>query len=421
MLGSMKDLRGTKALIHDALDETTRLIEASHESVARNVMRVSDLVAPPMAQETLTTANEVRKQATAGFFGILRAANQLVRTLSDAGISMIPERPAPQAVPLRSDTEAWTIVGDAVVGAINGIVGDHLHARGNELDMKMRLRFMDAYLPETSSGMASALAKGITHPKLAVFVHGSCATEWAFSFNAEKWYGDAGASLGAMLERDEGFTPIYVRYNSGRHLKENGTDLARLLKELVAAWPVPIDDLTLVGHSMGGLVVRNACHLAELSGDAWVRQVKRVVCLGSPHQGAPLAKFGHVAGSVLGSIDHPATVIGARLVDGLSAGIRDLRYGLSPGVDAEGETTLDAPPLNPSIEWYFIAATAHSNANHFVSNAFGDMMVRPRSAEGPKQSGTARVHTVRIAGLKHHELSNHPAVYERLQEICSTT
>ncbi len=61
-------------------------------------------------------------------------------------------------------------------------------------------------------------------------------------------------------------TPVYLRYNTGLPVGRNGADLAWLLDDLVAAWPVPVRSIALVGHSMGGLVVRAAFHAAAHRG-----------------------------------------------------------------------------------------------------------------------------------------------------------
>ena len=48
-------------------------------------------------------------------------------------------------------------------------------------------------------------------------------TEFAWGFGG-------GETYGARLARDLGVTPVYVRYNTGRHISENGRSLAELLE-----------------------------------------------------------------------------------------------------------------------------------------------------------------------------------------------
>ncbi|MEV6449020.1 hypothetical protein [Amycolatopsis sp. NPDC051716] len=67
-----------------------------------------------------------------------------------------------------------------------------------------------------------------------VFLHGLVETERSW-FRGSTSAGD----FGARLATDLGASPVYVRYNSVRHVSDNGDDLVALLSRLVAAWPSP--------------------------------------------------------------------------------------------------------------------------------------------------------------------------------------
>ena len=118
---------------------------------------------------------------------------------------------------------------------------------------------------------------------------------------------------------------MYVRYNSGRHISENGRSLSELMEELVAAWPVEVERIALVGHSMGGLVARSACCHAAEDGADWARLVRHSVSLGTPHMGAPLEQAVHVLSAGLAAL--PETRPFANFLRRRSGGIRDLRQG----------------------------------------------------------------------------------------------
>ncbi len=132
-------------------------------------------------------------------------------------------------------------------------------------------------------------------PRVVVFVHGLCETD-------DAWKGIPArptprhVPYGHRMEIELGYTPVYLRYNTGRHISENGRDLALLLEDLVRAWPVPIHEITLVGHSMGGLVARSACHYGADS--ACVAKVRHVFTLGTPHRGAPLEQAANAASAL---------------------------------------------------------------------------------------------------------------------------
>jgi len=154
---------------------------------------------------------------------------------------------------------------------------------------------------------------------VVVLVHGMMSTEAIWSYPASP-----ADDYGALMAHDFGFTPLYVRYNSGASIVDNGAQLARLLQSMVEGYPVPIEELVLLGYSMGGLLVRRACRVAELENLAWLELVKRAFYVGTPHLGAPAERMGRVVSAVLRAIDDPYTRLISELGDLRSQGIRDL-------------------------------------------------------------------------------------------------
>jgi len=74
------------------------------------------------------------------------------------------------------------------------------------------------------------------------------------------------------LRDDLGYSPVFLRYNTGLHVSVNGRTLAEILELLQDQWPVPITELVLIGHSMGGLVARSACHYGAELQHGWGRR-----------------------------------------------------------------------------------------------------------------------------------------------------
>jgi pimeloyl-ACP methyl ester carboxylesterase len=259
-----------------------------------------------------------------------------------------------------------------------------------------------------------------------LFIHGLGATEWSWCFEGATYHGDPNASFGALLERDLGYTPLYLRYNSGRHVSENGRDLAALLERVADAWPSPLEEIVLVGHSMGGLVARSACHYASVEGKRWPNRVTRVFSIGTPHRGAPLEKLGAVVTATLSAIDAPGTLIPARILAGRSGGVKDLREGALVDEDWFGRDadTFSAPsvtpiPLLPNARYYFISATVTRDPLHPLGQLVGDLMVRASSASGrPAEEHTFPIAVHTHGGVLHHQLQNHPAVYAQIREAC---
>jgi pimeloyl-ACP methyl ester carboxylesterase len=220
-------------------------------------------------------------------------------------------------------------------------------------------------------------------------------------------------------------TPVYVRYNTGLHVSESGRALAALLDALVASWPEPVEELVLVGHSMGGLVVRSACHAGAERGHRWPALVCNVVTLGTPHHGAPLEKAMHAAAWVLRAL--PESTPFADILDLRSAGIRDMRYGSLHEDDWRdedrrallGDNRRDVP-LMPHCRYTFITATVTRDAGHPVGWLLGDLLVRTESAGGRCRQHTIPVapeSVVHIGGVTHFDLLAHPAVYEVLLSV----
>ena len=228
-------------------------------------------------------------------------------------------------------------------------------------------------------------------------------------------------TYGERLADELGYTPLTLRYNTGRHISDNGRTLAELLEATVAAWPVPVEEITLVGHSMGGLVARSACHWGEQNDHAWIAPVRHVFTLGSPHLGADLEKGVSVLGWALSRL--PETAPFGRVVNGRSVGIKDLRYGSLAEADWLGhdpdeylrDRCLEVPFL-PDAAYYFIGASLPDP----FGRVLGDLLVRLPSASGRGREGSRSIpfevdNGRHLQGLTHFDLLNHPAVYDQLK------
>src|SRR5919197_318268 len=302
--------------------------------------------------------------------------------------------------------------GALALALLNGYAGDALVARGSELalDMTLRHRGRDVDLAAMAGG-----SHGLARPssRIALFVHGLGETDasWRLRATAERpWYG-------ARLQRELGYTPLELRYNSGRHISDNGRALARLLEELHAAGPPPIDEIAIVGHSMGGLVARSACHYGNAGGHRWTTAVRHVICLGAPHLGAPLEKGLNAMSWALARV--PETEPFARAINRRSAGIKDLRFGAcveEDWCDCDPDELLTDRctdvPLLPGARFCFVSATV---AREPLGTIVGDLLVRVPSASGAgRRRRIAFSDGRRVGAMTHFDLLTHPAVYEQI-------
>jgi pimeloyl-ACP methyl ester carboxylesterase len=347
-------------------------------------------------------------------YGSVRAG---LRALPRGGAALAARRSAAEAPALSSSAG-----GSVALAALNGAFGDALVAGGSPLALGMTVRQRGADVALTPDGLAGAFADAT--PRLAVFVHGLVETE--HSWRRPPLSGRGGAarpSYGSRLRRELGYTPVYVRYNTGLHISDNGHSLADLVAALHASWPVEVDEIVLVGHSMGGLVARSASHLGHAAEHAWVDALRHVVCLGTPHLGAPLEKAANVAGWTLNRL--PETRPFANLVNGRSVGIKDLRFGScaeEDWCDCDADELLsdrcNDVPFVDTATYYFVGATLSRSDRSPLGKAVGDLLVRLPSASGRGRRRTIPCDVDKgrhLGGLTHFDLLNHPAVYEQLR------
>lgn len=291
----------------------------------------------------------------------------------DALLAGLQSRQADQ-LPIIPDTPQR----EAILAALNGLMGDSLVADRNPLATPMTLRYQgEAVNWQTHLALTGATGK------VLLMIHGLC-------MNDLPWQADSSgnpASHGAVLAQTLGYTPITLRYNSGLHTSQNGRALAAHLDQLVAHWPVPLEELTIVAHSMGGLVTRSAVHYATEDGLRWPGHLKNIVFLGTPHHGAPLERAGNWVDERLGSIPHAAPF--AALGQVRSAGITDLRYGHLLDADWQGHDrfqrkpdTRQIVPLPTGVACFTVAATTADKRGILADRLIGDGLVPLHSALG---------------------------------------
>ena len=300
---------------------------------------------------------------------------------------------------------------------LNATLGDELAAQGSPLAISMAIRANRSDLSPRPDSLAAAFPAPT--PKVALFLHGLGETEESWRLHADR-HGEVGESTyGSRLATDLGYTPLYLRYNTGLHISENGLHLSCLLEEVVAGWPTFVDEVLLVGHSMGGLVARAACHQAQAKGHIWVQKVRHVVYLGTPHQGAALERWVSRLSRLLGRIDEGralATVLNRR-----SAGIKDLHSGAvlddawTENAQAAGSQAHDVPLL-PSAKHFAVSATVTTQRGNPIGRLLGDLLVHPASARGGVGLSIPSDHKRHFGGLHHFDLLNHPAIYRAMQE-----
>ena len=314
----MADVRGLTRLVGDATVGVTNIVEAVHESIVR----------PPWL---LRGPRRGRTTGLTGFvYRCVRAATRLVGEGADAVLRGL----TPAFRHGRSSPER-----EALLAILNGVLGDHLVASGNLLAIAMSLRSAGTSLQLSKAALKSAFPQATG--QIVVLAHGLC-------MNDLQWARE-GHDHGAALARDLGYTPLYLHYNTGRHISTNGREFAEMLETLVREWPRPIERLAIVGHSMGGLVARSACRHARLARHDWIERLGDLVFLGTPHFGASLERAGVWADFLIGISRYSAPF--ARIGKLRSAGIKDLGHARLCDEDWQepGATHARALPTSVSL------------------------------------------------------------------------
>jgi pimeloyl-ACP methyl ester carboxylesterase len=326
-LNDLNTVRGTTVLALQAVQGITDLVEEMHGAISGLALPLKSKDAKPKKTRGITGFVYRGVRGVTGLVGW-----GVNRGLDVVQLPVVSKALAPAARQLAAKLKLKSAepYRDTVRSAVNGVLGDTLAATKNPLAIQMQFRQRGEALEflEKSNG------------KLLILVHGLC-------MNDLQWE-RVGHDHGAMLAKDLGYEPIYLHYNTGRKIHENGADFCELLESTLQSWPVPITELVIIGHSMGGLVTRSACHHALQEKHAWVKRLSKLITLGSPHAGAPLERAGRGVDYVLDI--SPYTAPFARLGLVRSAGIQNLRDG---AVAPDGEL----PVWPKHVKLYTLACT----------------------------------------------------------------
>jgi len=293
---------------------------------------------------------------------------------------------------------------DASIAILNGAIGDYLAKTGNGLATETTLFSSIGGAPLRLE--PDELARAFPSPprRVVFLVHGLMCTE-------SVWRIPGGGDYGSLLAEDLGFCPIYVRYNTGLPLAESGASLARALELFVEGYPVRPDEIVLIGHSMGGLVARSACHVARGEAQRWLPLVRRAVYIGTPHLGTPLERVGRVVARLLRAVPDPYARLVADIGDLRSAGIKDLGEGL--------REARHPVPLLPEIEHFLVAG---SLSDPWLATLFGDALVPVHSAMNgylDHPGGGLPENLKILEGSDHMAIARDPSVYGYIREWCT--
>lgn len=399
----LSDLHGYSHLAIDATLGVTDLVEAMHQDILQLPMpfgKSGSTVTPAVVQAVL-------RKATGLVYGTIRRVTRLV----GGGLDVALGRLQPELAQLQSTKERA-----AILSILNGVLGDHMTARNNPLTITMGWRLNGHALEATPEALASALPQA--QGRVLVMLHGHCMNELQWTSN--------GHNHGEVLAAANGFTPMILRYNSGLHISQNGRALADQLEQLLKAWPVPVEELCIVGYSMGGLLARSAFHYGALAGHGWMQHVRKLLFVGTPHHGSMVEQAGNLVDIALEVSPYSQAL--ARLGKIRSAGTTDLRHGNLLDEDWTGRDRFarSADPRQPvalpdGVQCYAIAAMIAKEHSDFSGKLVGDGLVPLKSALGQHPDPRRALHFPAdhqkvFYGMTHLGLLDSKAVCQQLQE-----
>lgn len=389
------DIQGLTRLITDATIGLTDVVEAIHKRVIHPPFLPSTPIQYLISNIASLTYKNVRR------------TTQFIGEGLDRGIGQLT--PLFKEIKTTDEREAFRCI-------INGVVGDYLGDKENPLKITMQLRYQSKAMELDQKSIKEAYPT--INGKILLMVHGSCLGDFQWTRK--------GHNHGEKLAEEFNKTPIYLNYNSGLHVSTNGQRFSELLEELVNNWPVPVEEIIIVSHSMGGLVARSAFYYGNKGQKTWTKYLKKVVFMGTPHHGSQLERTGNYVDVILNSIHYTKPF--ARLGKIRSAGVTDLRYGNLIDEDWNGNDRFERTgdqraslPLPEEVDFYSIAAVTGKKIKSKSNRILGDGLVNIKSALGEHVNPAKNLHLKKASKLivyetAHIDLLSSLTVYAKLKE-----
>jgi pimeloyl-ACP methyl ester carboxylesterase len=394
----LSDMRGIVQLATQATSGITRIVEGVHQSV----------------WSTMGFPGGKAPGKTRGITGLVYKTVHDITRLTGKGADTMMAGLQQQFESADSDTTG-TPRRETFLAVLNGVMGDRLVEDNNPFATPMSLRYREEILNWQSPPPLTD-----TSSKILLLIHGLCMDDLQQHGRRSENTAEHGEALASTL----GYSPVYLRYNSGLHISQNGSELSTRLEQLITSWPRPIEDLSVIAHSMGGLLIRSALHYAKQEGLHWPDRVGNIVFLGTPHHGAPLERAGNWLDVILGATPYtkPFTALGQLR----SAGITDLRYGNVLHEDWHGHDrfhlkpdTRRLAPLPETVDCHTVAATLAEKRGALADHLVGDGIVPLRSAigqhkEAKRSLSFAKSSQMIVYRTNHMDLLNSPEVLDQI-------
>jgi triacylglycerol lipase len=429
----MNKLNGLIELMQTAVDRGTTSVEGVHKSILNSNYNRIETIRP--LKKMTKYIRELQMQSTGGVYHIIRLVNQEIGSFVLFVLEKVEKiKKADLKCTNADDTQNTSLTirntklppkwSETGISILNGVFGDYLHKKDNALSTPMQFYQNRHPLGLTKKSLEKAYPKHSA--KICILVHGLACNETIWEYRD-----DCKTTYGSLLQTDLDYTPFFLRYNTGLHISENGKMFSTLIADLISAYPRQVDEIIMIGHSMGGLVIRSGCWYGNQQGADWAKKIKKLFYIASPHQGAPLEKFGNVVSGFLKEIPLAYTRLAGNIVDLRSSGIKDLRFGYVVDEDWEGynpdmilKNNKNRITLLEGVSHYAVTGSLTKNPGHLMTQFFGDPMVRKSSAMG--RSRQERFHLpinghTEFAKIGHLKMAHCQEVYLQIKTWCRQT
>ncbi|MEE9408109.1 MAG: hypothetical protein V3V28_08550 [Polaribacter sp.] len=388
------ELQGLIHLIMDATIGVTDLVEAVHKQVIQPPFLPSTTIQKLITNIVGVTYNNIR-------WSTLFIGDNLNKVV--AHITPLVSKIKP------SDKK------EIIASVLNGVIGDYLEKKKNPLKINMQFRHQSKAIKIDKKNIQKSYPN--VTGKILLMIHGSCMSDIQWTRNNH--------NHGTILSEELNKTLIYLNYNSGRHISTNGKELNTLLENLIKNWPVPIEELVIVAHSMGGLVTRSAIYYGEKQQLNWQKHLKKVAFLGTPHHGSPIERIGNYLDIILKTIPYARPF--AKLAKIRSAGVTDLRYGNLVDEDWLNKDRFELKKdnrqnisLQKNIAFFNIVAVTCKETNTKSIHLLGDTLVNVKSALGQHKNANKNLlfkkENIWIAYESNHlDLLSNPKILDKLK------
>lgn len=389
-----KSLQGITQLVTDSTISTVDLVESMHKRLLHPPLLPSTPIQHFITNISKITYKNIRWSSL--FIG--KSLNKIIQKIS----------------PLIGEIKS-TDKQQILKSVLNGVVGDYLEEKQNPLQITMHFKHAKRKVKLNKNSLQELIPNA--NGKILLLVHGSCMNDISWTKNKH--------NHGELLAKELNKTLVYLNYNSGLHVSKNGKNFNELLENLVINWPVTLEEITVIGHSMGGLVSRSAIYYGQQHQKRWIRLLDKVIFLGTPHHGAPLEKVGNYLDVILKSIPYVKPL--APLAKIRSAGVTDLRYGNLIDEDWKGKDRFELHkderkniPLPQETDCYAVSAVLRKETNYMSKNILGDGLVPVKSALGKHKTETKSLNfkdenTLIVNENSHTDLLSNTKVYDRLK------